>query len=155
MTGRIPSAEYKVWVCSADDCSSVQPQLQQYFCWTNTNGEDRNSPLKIRPFLFIKINVSWKKNEYSKVTLSLEAQEALQQMHAVLTARHYSPRTIRNYTQEMRFLFAHYFDRLPQSIVSKDIVAYINYIVKEHEVGREKCHPRTMGRGGSVLQFLF
>jgi len=76
----------------------------------------------------------------SKVTLSLEAQDALQQMHAVLTAKHYFPRTIRNYTQEMRFLFAHYFDRLPQSIVSKDIVAYINYIIKEHGVGREKCH---------------
>ena len=70
----------------------------------------------------------------------MEAQEALQQMHAVLTAKHYSPRTIRNYTQEMRFLFAHYYDLHPASIVSKDIIAYINYIVKEHEVGREKCH---------------
>ena len=74
------------------------------------------------------------------MTLSPEAQDALQQMHAVLTAKHYSPRTMRNYLQEMRFLFAHYPDLLPQSIVSKDIIAYINFIVKEHGVGREKCH---------------
>lgn len=61
-------------------------------------------------------------------------------MHAVLTAKHYSPRTIRNYIQEMRFLFAHHCDLLPQCIVSKDIIAYINFIVKEHGIGREKCH---------------
>ena len=27
MTGRIPSAEYKAWICTAADCSSVKPQL--------------------------------------------------------------------------------------------------------------------------------
>lgn len=70
----------------------------------------------------------------------MEAQDALEQMHAVLTAKHYSPRTIRNYMQEMRFLFAHFCDLLPANIVSKDIIAYINFIVKEHGVGREKCH---------------
>ena len=61
-------------------------------------------------------------------------------MHAVLTAKHYSPRTIRNYMQEMRYLFAHHCDLLPGSIVSKDIISYINFIVTEHGVGREKCH---------------
>ena len=70
----------------------------------------------------------------------MESQEALNQLHAVLTAKHYSPRTIRNYLQEMRFLFAHYPDLLPASIVGKDIIAYINFIIKEHGVGREKCH---------------
>ena len=70
----------------------------------------------------------------------MESQEALNQLHAVLTAKHYSPRTIRNYMQEMRFLFAHYCDLLPASIVGKDIIAYINFILKEHGVGREKCH---------------
>jgi len=33
MTSRIPSAETKAWICTADDCTSVQPQLQQYFCY--------------------------------------------------------------------------------------------------------------------------
>jgi integrase/recombinase XerD len=64
----------------------------------------------------------------------------LHQLHAVLTAKHYSPRTIRNYLQEMRFIFAHYPDVLPGAITSRHIVAYINFIVKAHGVGREKCH---------------
>lgn len=40
----------------------------------------------------------------------------------------------------MRFIFAHYADRLPDCITSKDIISYINFIIKEHGVGREKCH---------------
>ena len=64
----------------------------------------------------------------------------MQQLFNVLTAKHYSPRTIRNYTQEMRFLFAHYPDVVPDSISQQDIINYINYIIKVHEVGREKCH---------------
>ena len=70
----------------------------------------------------------------------MESQDVLQQMHAVLTAKHYSPRTIRNYMQEMRFLFAHHCDLLPGAIASKEIISYINFIIKEHGVGREKCH---------------
>ena len=72
--------------------------------------------------------------------MSLEAQDALQQLSGVLTAKHYSPRTIRNYVQEMRFLFAHYHDLEVSAITGKHIIAYINYVIKEHEVGREKCH---------------
>ena len=34
MTGRIPSAGYKAWMCTTADCTSVKPQLQQYFCCT-------------------------------------------------------------------------------------------------------------------------
>lgn len=60
----------------------------------------------------------------------MAAQEALQQMHAVLIAKHYSPRTIRNYTQEMRFLFAHYYDLTPAAIVGKDIISYIILLLK-------------------------
>ena len=40
----------------------------------------------------------------------------------------------------MRFLFAHYPNLLPGAITGKDIVSYINFIIKEHGVGREKCH---------------
>ncbi|MBC7511075.1 MAG: hypothetical protein H7320_20360 [Ferruginibacter sp.] len=58
----------------------------------------------------------------------------------MLTAKHYCPRTIRNYMQEMGFLFAHYCDLLPASMVGKNIIAYINFIVNEHGVGRRKCH---------------
>jgi integrase/recombinase XerD len=42
--------------------------------------------------------------------------------------------------QEMRFLFAHYHDLLPDSIGQQDIINYICHIKKEHQVGREKCH---------------
>lgn len=55
-------------------------------------------------------------------------------------AKQYARRTIRNYMQEMRFLFAHYCDILPSSISQQDIINYINFIINEHGVGREKCH---------------
>ena len=42
--------------------------------------------------------------------------------------------------QEMGFLFAHYCVLLPASMVGKNIIAYINFIVNEHGVGRRKCH---------------
>ena len=72
--------------------------------------------------------------------MSASSQEALHQLQAVLTAKHYSPRTIRNCMQEMRFIFAHYPDLLPASITSQHIVSYINFIITAHGVGREKCH---------------
>lgn len=40
----------------------------------------------------------------------------------------------------MRFLFAHYHDADVNDITGKHIISYINYIIKEHQVGREKCH---------------
>ena len=80
------------------------------------------------------------KNEYSKITLSAEAQACLLQLSNTLLARQYWPRTIRNYVQKMRFLFAHYYDVLPASITQQDIITYITYIIKAHGVGREKCH---------------
>lgn len=66
--------------------------------------------------------------------------DCLQQLHHTLVAKQYAKRTIRNYLQEMRFLFAHYYDLLPTSISQKDIINYINFIINEHGVGREKCH---------------
>jgi site-specific recombinase XerD len=61
-------------------------------------------------------------------------------MHKTLLAKQYALRTIRNYTQEMRFLFSHYYDLLPSAISQQDIINYICFIIKEHGVGREKCH---------------
>jgi site-specific recombinase XerD len=61
-------------------------------------------------------------------------------LHNTLVAKQYAKRTIRNYMQEMRFLFAHYSDVLPTSISQQDIINYINFIINEHGVGREKCH---------------
>jgi len=61
-------------------------------------------------------------------------------MHNTLVAKNYSPRTMRNYLQEMRFLFAYYPDVVPATISTQDVVNYMAFIVKEHGVGREKCH---------------
>jgi integrase/recombinase XerD len=61
-------------------------------------------------------------------------------MHNTLLAKQYATRTIRNYTQEMRFLFSHYHDQLPSAIGQQQIINYICFIIKEHGVGREKCH---------------
>jgi integrase/recombinase XerD len=66
--------------------------------------------------------------------------DCLHQLHKTLVAKQYAKRTIRNYTQEMRFLFAHYYDVVPSSINQQDIINYINFIINEHGVGREKCH---------------
>ena len=40
----------------------------------------------------------------------------------------------------MRFLFGHYPDMPVAAITGRHIIDYINYIIKEHGVGREKCH---------------
>lgn len=61
-------------------------------------------------------------------------------MHNTMVAKQYAIRTIRNYTQEMRFLFSHYYDLLPSAISQQNITNYICFIIKEHGVGREKCH---------------
>ena len=72
--------------------------------------------------------------------MSAEAQACLQQLHNTLLAKQYAARTIRNYMQEMRFLFAHYYDLLPSAITQQHIINYISFIIKAHGVGREKCH---------------
>ena len=33
LLGRIPSAETKAWICTADDCFNVMPQLHKTFCY--------------------------------------------------------------------------------------------------------------------------
>lgn len=56
-----------------------------------------------------------------------------------LTAKAYSPRTVRNYVQEMRFIFAYFNDLAPGALTQEHIVQYLNFIKREHGVGRDKC----------------
>ena len=42
--------------------------------------------------------------------------------------------------QEMRFLFAHYYELLPADITQQHIINYISFIIKAHGAGRQKCH---------------
>ena len=37
LPGRIPSAGYKAWICTAADWASVKPQLHKTFCWWQPN----------------------------------------------------------------------------------------------------------------------
>ena len=63
----------------------------------------------------------------------------LQKLAEVLNAKAYADRSIRNYVQEMRLLFAYYNDVDPKDLVQDDFIAYINFIKKVHGVGRDKC----------------
>lgn len=56
-----------------------------------------------------------------------------------MNAKGYAPKSIVNYTREMRLMFAHYNDQSPRNLVHKDLVAYLNFIKREHGVGRDKC----------------
>ncbi len=58
---------------------------------------------------------------------------------AYLTARNYSPRTIRNYTCEMRYIFSYYNAKDPTKIDEEDIINYINFIKKQFGSGYDKC----------------
>jgi integrase/recombinase XerD len=60
-------------------------------------------------------------------------------MREFADAKNYSPRTVQNYAKELQFLFAHYHDISPQHITQDHICRYINFIKKEHGVGRDKC----------------
>lgn len=63
----------------------------------------------------------------------------LEDLANVLNAKGYAPRSIRNYVQEMRLLFTHYNDVDPKDLVQIDLINYVNFIKKEHGVGRDKC----------------
>lgn len=80
-----------------------------------------------------------KRNEFAACFLREDAAQVLQQLKDTLTARHYSPRTVCNYAREIRYLFGCY-NQLPvDSIGEEQVVAYLNYIIREHSVGRDKC----------------
>jgi len=71
--------------------------------------------------------------------LNAEAQELLTNLANFLSAKGYSPRTVRNYVQEMRFLFAYFNHVPPKNIAQNNLVDYLNFIKREHGVGRDKC----------------
>jgi len=80
-----------------------------------------------------------KKNELGKVNLNEKAAGYLIDLSNVLNSKDYAPRSIRNYVQEIRLLFGYYNDVDPKDLVQKDLIHYLNFIKKEHGVGRDKC----------------
>jgi integrase/recombinase XerD len=71
--------------------------------------------------------------------LNLDAQASLTKLSNLLDAKSYSFRTARNYIQEMRLLFAYYNDLSVSQITQSHIFDYLNFIKREHGVGRDKC----------------
>jgi len=56
-----------------------------------------------------------------------------------LIAKNYSPRTIRNYTSEMRYIFSFYNEKGPTQIDQDDIIRYLNFIKAQFGSGYDKC----------------
>lgn len=50
-----------------------------------------------------------------------------------------APRTIRNYSSEMRYIFSYYNEKDPALIDQDDIIHYINFIKKQFGSGYDKC----------------
>lgn len=80
-----------------------------------------------------------KKNELGKIELNPIAVGLLLELSNVMISKGLAVRSIRNYTQEMRLLFAFYNDTDPKDLTQKDLINYLVYIKKEHGVGRDKC----------------
>lgn len=57
----------------------------------------------------------------------------------IMNAKGYAPKSIVNYHREMRLLYGYYNTQNPKELVHKDLVAYLNFIKREHGVGRDKC----------------
>jgi integrase/recombinase XerD len=71
--------------------------------------------------------------------LNAKAEGLLLKAASFLSAKNYSPRTVRNYTSEMRYIFSYYNQKDPEEISQEDIIGYINFIKKQFGSGYDKC----------------
>jgi site-specific recombinase XerD len=71
--------------------------------------------------------------------LSKESEGLLLKASDYLAAKNYSPRTIRNYTSEMRYIFCYYNEKSRKEITQDDIIHYLNFIKKQFGSGYDKC----------------
>ncbi|MEX1122921.1 MAG: tyrosine-type recombinase/integrase [Balneolales bacterium] len=69
----------------------------------------------------------------------MKAEGLLLKTAEFLSAKNYSPRTIRNYTSEMRYIFSYYNQKDPEDITQDDIIGYLNFIKKQFGSGYDKC----------------
>jgi hypothetical protein len=60
-------------------------------------------------------------------------------LRQVMTASHYSPKSIENYVREMRFLLEYYPNLLPCAITDKHTTNYRCYVKDVLKWGRDKC----------------
>ncbi len=73
------------------------------------------------------------------ISLLPESVAALAQVHQVMTAAHYPPRSIEFYVRELRFLFEYYPEVLPGDIADLHITKYMCYVRDVLQCDRDKC----------------
>jgi integrase/recombinase XerD len=56
-----------------------------------------------------------------------------------MNAKGYAPKSVVNYSRELRYLFAYFNHQNPKDLVHKDMISYLNFVKREHGVGRDKC----------------
>ena len=78
-------------------------------------------------------------NEFSKLKLSVNAEEWIKKLIQSLTLKEYGKGRMKSYGNEMTLLFKYYHDRQVDPISQQDIEDYMMYIKKVHQVGRAKC----------------
>lgn len=57
-----------------------------------------------------------------------------------MRAKRYSPRTVKNYSYEIRYLLNHYSARSARSLTQTDIINYLRYIQEHFKASWGKCH---------------
>ena len=83
--------------------------------------------------------MNFKSHDLRHVIIHEEARQAIFRLKEHLFARNYSEKTISTYANEMQFLFAFYPTLTPDELQEDLIVDYINFIIRNHGVGRSKC----------------
>lgn len=71
--------------------------------------------------------------------LSEHALQALKRTADVMRIGNYSPRSVQNYLRELRFLFDHYKDSIPEDITQEQIERYLIFIKDTFNSQRDKC----------------
>jgi integrase/recombinase XerD len=77
---------------------------------------------------------------YASLQLSAESENLLKDLQNYMRVKHYSPRTIKNYSYELRYLLSHYTDRSAHSLTQMDIIHYLRYIQEHFNASWGKCH---------------
>ena len=89
-------------------------------------------------FIYVKQS-KFQKNNLGSITLNDAAGTLLLDYNDYLLAKNYSKRTRLVYCREVHYLLAYFDSIAPASLTQKHLIEYLNFIKREHGVGRNKC----------------
>lgn len=69
----------------------------------------------------------------------VESKAALVKTAQVMRMGNYSPKSIKSYLRELRFLFEYFSDKTPQQINSEEIQKYVIYLKDTFNAAKDKC----------------